>query len=161
MITVPSLMILPLMLILALASQCWVFYMSVCMHVKSLHIGHQALLSRRFSRQKYWSGLPCPLPGDRLNPVIKLASLMSPALAGWLFTTSATWGALYMSRVHYLWPWLEMWKTLLKLWKRYVNVPGSRSTHFQVCCYMGRDKVVYLSKIIYYLCCIIIHLPNQ
>ena len=25
-----------------------------------------------FSRQEYWSGLPCPLPGDLLNPGIKL-----------------------------------------------------------------------------------------
>ena len=25
---------------------------------------HQALLSMEFSRQEYWSGLPCPPPGD-------------------------------------------------------------------------------------------------
>ena len=35
MIAVPSLMMLILLLILALASQCWVFCMSVCMRVKS------------------------------------------------------------------------------------------------------------------------------
>ena len=28
------------------------------------------------SRQEYWSGLPCPPPGDLLNPGIKLASLI-------------------------------------------------------------------------------------
>ena len=33
----------------------------------------------------------CPSPGDLLNPGIELASLMSPALAGGFFTTSATW----------------------------------------------------------------------
>ena len=32
--------------------------------------------------QEYWSGLPCPPPGDLPNPGIKPASLMSPALAG-------------------------------------------------------------------------------
>ena len=32
------------------------------------------------------SGLPCPPPGDLLDPGIKLASLMSPALAGRFFT---------------------------------------------------------------------------
>ena len=42
----------------------------------------QALLSVRFSRQKYWSGLSFPPPGDLPNPGIKPASLMSPALAG-------------------------------------------------------------------------------
>ena len=43
-----------------------------------------------FSRQEYWSGLPGPSPGDLPNPGIEPASLMSPALAGRFFTTSAT-----------------------------------------------------------------------
>ena len=30
----------------------------------------QAPLSLGFSRQEYWSGLPCPLLGDRPNPGI-------------------------------------------------------------------------------------------
>ena len=42
----------------------------------------QAPLSMGFSRQEYWSGLPCPPPGDLPNPRIEPASLMSPALAG-------------------------------------------------------------------------------
>ena len=41
----------------------------------------------------YWSGLPCPSPGDLPNPRIELASLMSPALATGFFTTRATWEA--------------------------------------------------------------------
>ena len=53
----------------------------------------QAPLSMGFSRQEYWSWCPCPLPGDRPNPGIKLLSLMSPALAGSFFTTSASWEA--------------------------------------------------------------------
>ena len=40
---------------------------------------------------KYWSGLPRPLPGDLPNPGIEPVSLVSPALAGRFFTTSATW----------------------------------------------------------------------
>ena len=50
----------------------------------------QAPLSMGFSRQEYWSGSPCPLPGDPPNPGIELASLMSPTWADGLFTTSAT-----------------------------------------------------------------------
>ena len=42
---------------------------------------------------EYWSGLPFPPPGDLPDPGIKLSSLMSPALAGGFFTTSATWEA--------------------------------------------------------------------
>ena len=43
------------------------------------------------SRQGYWSGLPCPSPGDLPNPGIEPKSLMSPALAAGFFTTRATW----------------------------------------------------------------------
>ena len=56
-------------------------------------IAHQAPLSVGFFRKEYWSGLPCPPPGDLPDPGIKLSSLTSPALAGTFFTTSATWGA--------------------------------------------------------------------
>ena len=37
--------------------------------------------------------VPCPLSGDLPDPGIKPQSLMSPALAGGFFTTSATWEA--------------------------------------------------------------------
>ena len=49
-------------------------------------VAHQTPLSLGFFRQEYWSELPCPPPGDLLNPGI---GSMSPALAGRLFTTSA------------------------------------------------------------------------
>ena len=38
----------------------------------------QAPLSMGFSRQEYWSGLPCPPPGDLPNPGIKPVSFMFP-----------------------------------------------------------------------------------
>ena len=37
----------------------------------------QAPLCMGFSRQEYWSGLPCPPPGDLLDPEIKLMSYVS------------------------------------------------------------------------------------
>ena len=33
-------------------------------------VAHQAPLSMGFSRQEYWSGLPCPSPGNLPNPGI-------------------------------------------------------------------------------------------
>ena len=42
----------------------------------------QAPLSIGFSREEYWSGLPCPSPGNLPDSGIKPASLMSPALTG-------------------------------------------------------------------------------
>ena len=57
------------------------------------HVARQAPLSIGFSRQEYWSGLPCPSPGDLPDPGIEPMSLISPALASRFFTISATWKA--------------------------------------------------------------------
>ena len=54
-------------------------------------VAHQAPLSMGFSRPEYWSGLPCPPPGDRPGPGMEPESLMSPVLAGGFFTTSTIW----------------------------------------------------------------------
>ena len=54
----------------------------------------QATLSRGFSRQEYWSGLPCLSLGDLPDPGVEPASLMSPALAGRFFITNVTWEVL-------------------------------------------------------------------
>ena len=54
-------------------------------------VARQAPLPTGFSGQEYWSGLPCPSSGDLPHPGIEPMSLMSPALAGGLFTTSSTW----------------------------------------------------------------------
>ena len=43
--------------------------------------------SMGFSRQEYWSGLPCPPPGYLPDPGIKPTSLLSPALSGGFYTT--------------------------------------------------------------------------
>ena len=50
-------------------------------------VAHQVPLPMEFSKQEYWSGLPCPLPGDLPNSGIEPTSLASPALAGGFFTT--------------------------------------------------------------------------
>ena len=56
-------------------------------------LARQAPLLMGFSRQEYWSGSPCPPPGDLPNPETDLEFLLSRALAGGFFTTSATWEA--------------------------------------------------------------------
>ena len=53
----------------------------------------QAPLSVVFSRQGYWSRLPCSPPGDLPNPGIKPTCFLSAALIGGFFTTSASWEA--------------------------------------------------------------------
>ena len=66
----------------ALSGCCAVLYR--CCHVQFFAApwteAHQTPLSMGFSRQEYWSRLPCPPPGDLPNPGIKPASILSPAL---------------------------------------------------------------------------------
>ena len=54
-------------------------------------VARPAPLSMGFSRQEYWSGLPCPPPGHLPDPGMEPTSPVSPALVGQLFTTSGTW----------------------------------------------------------------------
>ena len=54
-------------------------------------VAFQASLSMGFSRQEYWSELPCPPPGDLPEAGIEPASTASPALADRFITTSTTW----------------------------------------------------------------------
>ena len=53
-------------------------------------VARQAPLSMGFFRQEHCYGFPCPPPEDLPNPGVKLASLMTPAMTGRFFTTSAT-----------------------------------------------------------------------
>ena len=89
-------------------------FMLACMLAKSLQscltlcdpVDCQDPLSMGFCRQEYWSGLPCPPQGDLPHPGVEPLSLMSPALAGGFFTTSATWEAnlIYTSSLfRYIW----------------------------------------------------------
>ena len=56
-------------------------------------IAYQSPRSVEFSRHEYWSVLSLPTPGDLPDPGIEPKSPGPPALAGWFFTTSATWEA--------------------------------------------------------------------
>ena len=55
-------------------------------------VAHQAPLPMGFSKQEYWSGLPCPPPGHLPNPGIELRS---PAL-GQILTDGATGKPIYV-----------------------------------------------------------------
>ena len=62
---------------------CWVA--SVMSGSATLRtVAHQAPLSMGFSRQGYWSGLPCPPPGDLPNPGIEPTSLKSTCIGRWV-----------------------------------------------------------------------------
>ena len=60
----------------SLGNKAWIFiYFIIVVVFLTLAtprtVAHQAPLSMGFSRQQYWSGLPCPPPGDLPDPRIK------------------------------------------------------------------------------------------
>ena len=71
---------------------------------------HQAPLSMQFFQQEYWSGLPCPPPGDLPNPGVKPPSLLSLALASRFFTTSTTWEAHSDVKFHLILGYFTIYK---------------------------------------------------
>ena len=64
-------------------------------------VARQTLLSMGFSRPEYWSGLPCPPPGDLPHPGMEPEALKSPALAGRFFTASASWEAYIYTYIYF------------------------------------------------------------
>ena len=95
-------------------------------------VAHQAPLSMGFSRQEYWTGLPCPPPGDLPNPGTEPSSLMSPAFGGSvqslrrvrLFATP--WTAAHQASLSIINSW-----SLLKLMSIVSVMP---SNHLILCC---------------------------
>ena len=83
---------------------------------------HQAPLSMKSSRQKYWSGLPCPLSGDLPAPWMELASHMSLALARGFLTTRATLEGeversyIQLGTCSFEIPVLFKWQNLIGIW---------------------------------------------
>ena len=64
-----------------ISALCMLSYFShVLLFVTSWSIANRAPLSMEFSRQEYWSGLPCPSARDLPDTGIKPTSLTSPAL---------------------------------------------------------------------------------
>ena len=70
---------------------------------------------------------PCPPPGDLPNPGTEPTLLTSPALVGWIFTTSTTWEALAQFQPPLLkqvckplWlQWASMSELHILLWSKY------------------------------------------
>ena len=135
-------------------------------------VTHQAPLSMGFSRQKYWSGLPCPSPGNLPNPGIEPKSLKSPSLASGFFTTSITWetvkGTLWLHNRRQSFSFLNqspfsvptsysrnekelefrvMYQTGVEFWNHWTGVPLSHVCHMASHLWVGhawRGLAVYI-----------------
>ena len=103
-------------------------------------VAFQVPLSMEFSRQEYWSELPCPLPGDLPDPGIEPTCLMPPALAGvfffFFFTTGATWEALLLMYImsklgSYVFTAVENSPTIIYQWQNPNIEMGSRLPGFE------------------------------
>ena len=74
--------------------------LQMCLFVIPWTITHHTPLSMGFSRQVYWSRLPCPPPGDLPNSEIEPESLVSPELTGGFFTASAAWETTQLKKMN-------------------------------------------------------------
>ena len=91
-----------------------------CVHVCSVvfdslrpYVAHQSPLSMGFSRQEYWSGLPCPPPGNLPDPGIKPLSPASPALQADSLTLSH-WGLFYFFFTIFTFKYCKYWLLVSK-----------------------------------------------
>ena len=117
-------------------------------------VTHQAPLSKGFPKQEYWSGLLSPPPGDFPDPGIELVSLLSTALAGGFFTTSASWE--HLQKVKH---WVTEWSsnsTPTHIPRRnenicshkhctqnFVTAPKRERTLMAISCWINKPIVVY------------------
>ena len=104
-------------------------------------VARQAPLPVGFSRQEYWSGLPCSPPGDLPNPGIKPISLSSLAPAsGSLPLTSLGKPLLHQfsfnagaSCSHWFWLWVSLLPFVLFLLKASMWMQTSqKDKHFSL-----------------------------
>ena len=74
-----------------------------------------------FSRQEYWSGLPCPLPGDRPNPGIEPRS---PSLPADSLPTELSGKRTYLPRPKFLASRLPPYRLYSPLWEPAPGMKG-------------------------------------
>ena len=82
----------------------WTYLSPVWLCVTQWTIGCQAPLSRGFSRQEYWTGLPFPSPGDLPDPEVECASLALQADS----LSSSKWWICSIQIIH-LWTDNSIW----------------------------------------------------
>ena len=100
------------------------------MHAKSLQDSLWPYELKGFFRQEYWSGLPCPPPGDLPDPGIKPTSLTSPALAGVFFTRSSVWEGLL---VQYYYLTCSSYSNFTNCLNNVFSSPRSNQNHIFIC----------------------------
>ena len=93
-------------------------------------VARQAPLTMKFSRQEYWSGLPCPPPGDLPNPGIEPGSLTLQANSGGLNHQGSPP------------PWQGNAIVLEGCFCLSLNKPNASSTHYTPCrfTYMSLER---------------------
>ena len=71
-------------------------FQSCLSHCNSMDCSLQTPLSMGFSRQEYWSGLPCPPPGDPPDPGIKTHVSYASCISRQVLCHYNTWEALLL-----------------------------------------------------------------
>ena len=107
----------------------------VCLCVTLWTTACQALLSKGFSRQKYWSVLPCPPPGHLPDPGIKTASLTSHAVTGGFLIAEPPG----KSHLHY---YLDIIGGIIKSNQKTIKTIRTRKTEINKPIFFSEDIIV-------------------
>ena len=107
----------------------------------------QAPLSTGFSRQEYWSELPSPSPGHLPYRGIESVSLVSPALAGRFFITSATREA-HVCVCFLLEASLNLRKSTTPWWKKKILDFGTRKIWVHTLA-LGWEKCIHQLQVVW------------
>ena len=94
-------------------------------------VAHQAPLSMVFSRQEYWSDLPCPPPGHLPNPGIKPSSLALqadplPSEPTFYYSVTITWYFSVPVPLFYMYIWITF---LLNILKKFLNINQNKCSN--------------------------------
>ena len=102
-------------------------YLTLCDHMNYSPPGSSVL---EFSRQKYWSCLPFPAPGDLPDPGFEPACLASSCIGRQVFTTvlpgkprfiiafntSSDRSSLPLETAYFIIRWAQLWKFSMQCW---------------------------------------------
>ena len=118
----------------------WSHFTRVQLCVTLWTITHQAPLSMGFSRQEYWSGLPCPSSGDPPNPGMEHISLLSPVL----YNKCPMGSPSLHLELHYSNHWSYKTVSLISCFKsanHHYTSSNARNNHLVQCAVLSRSVV--------------------
>ena len=123
----------------------------VQLYVTLWTVAHQAPLSMGFPRQEYWSGLPCPSPGDLPDPRMEPLSPGAPALQADSLPLSHQRSPRYVYIYIYM-NWFTQWRRLrspidIGMIDTLLVISVSIYTDLLLACFSGKPWLMHSGRV--------------